>query len=485
MHLQDGDQSPEKIERALTRIYPAILAQALEFRRPEWWREFCTSAQVWSENKRFVPKDEIYIGDDGNLKEMFIEKGINFAWCPQNLSINDYLPLLHDELDVALLSEATESTPVLPNSEPPESTTPLFTKWAKKLICHFLWNDKRKDYLKIKEKGMLELFLGLQERLLPQVQVYFNLGGAFQSEEPDNIPAFWDYEKCQLYKSESSKDDWEIVMPTIIARQLIGENSRSILEYFIGGVLGASEVKAHSMIKRYNWVLPLQEEEWINKVLELPYEPLLPEEEIGPKPEHEVNLLVPRDVPSDKAPIIPAPIPPRPDEQPRPIGRHSPRTRRGVYVESTQPRSDSSSKARISHRTEVSQAGVNFAKAYEQKQNRLVVDMNELYPNHKGWDLQSKDKEGKLVRRIEVKATEKEWSGWAVDVTSEQFVSAQKYTDDFYLYVVEYALLPEKRRLYIFHNPYEKVTDYFFDGSWKFVNDGMWSDEFEDENPKH
>lgn len=136
-------------------------------------------------------------------------------------------------------------------------------------------------------------------------------------------------------------------------------------------------------------------------------------------------------------------------------------------------------------RNKIEQAGITKVLEYEHSQGRLA---KELPPNHKGWDIESfleieEDEEANLDSRqsnqvlqrlIEVKATEGEWELYGVGISPSQFKASQNYEDLFYLYVVEYALDPNKSKLYIFQNPAAKINNYRFDDEWKKVANEIW-----------
>ncbi|MGB9641563.1 MAG: DUF3883 domain-containing protein, partial [Anaerolineales bacterium] len=74
------------------------------------------------------------------------------------------------------------------------------------------------------------------------------------------------------------------------------------------------------------------------------------------------------------------------------------------------------------------------------------------------------------IRRIEVKATKYSWDGWGIGLTVAEFREAQRFGDDYYLYVVEHALDPARRGdPIIIRNPAALISEYRFDDQWKKV----------------
>jgi hypothetical protein len=74
--------------------------------------------------------------------------------------------------------------------------------------------------------------------------------------------------------------------------------------------------------------------------------------------------------------------------------------------------------------------------------------------------------DGVEVRRIEVKSVEGEWGLRGVALTGQQDKENEKVGELYWLYVVEYATTPEKRKVYPIPDPADQVTAYMFDGGW-------------------
>ena len=86
--------------------------------------------------------------------------------------------------------------------------------------------------------------------------------------------------------------------------------------------------------------------------------------------------------------------------------------------------------------------------------------------NHEGWDIESKDVEGNTVRYIEVKSTSGRWNDTGVPLSRPQFEKAKELRDQYWLYVVEYALEPD----FVIHriqDPAERVNQFLYDRGWQ------------------
>lgn len=160
-------------------------------------------------------------------------------------------------------------------------------------------------------------------------------------------------------------------------------------------------------------------------------------------------------------------LPPPPPRKPRRIKRHR---RRSVFVEP--------SPIDPAKRDSIAQAGIEAALEYERQHGREACDMG---ANHPGYDIlsceQSTIDKAQSYRIIEVKATEGEWSEWGVALTPNEWSHACQWSEDFYVYVVEYALDHKRRRLFVIRNPAAKVTEYRFGKQWRQVANEVWPSE--------
>jgi hypothetical protein len=120
----------------------------------------------------------------------------------------------------------------------------------------------------------------------------------------------------------------------------------------------------------------------------------------------------------------------------------------------------------------VDAAGIMEVLRYERAQRRTPEDMNETNPANEGYDVRSFYEDGELARWIEVKSTAGQWDRMGVALSPPQFRFAQRDgAEQCWLYVVEFALDPERRRLWCIQDPAERVTDFMFDDGWKGLAD--------------
>jgi hypothetical protein len=105
---------------------------------------------------------------------------------------------------------------------------------------------------------------------------------------------------------------------------------------------------------------------------------------------------------------------------------------------------------------------------YETKNGRLPDRKSHTNP---GYDIVSSGAKPSDTRYIEVKGLAGDWNDRGIKLSPTQFQTAQDRGDKFWLYVVENAPHPKQRKLHAICNPFEKVTEYRFDGGWVIVSE--------------
>src|SRR5581483_5153403 len=86
---------------------------------------------------------------------------------------------------------------------------------------------------------------------------------------------------------------------------------------------------------------------------------------------------------------------------------------------------------------------------------------------NEGYDIESLDGNGN-IRYIEVKGRRGSWNEYGVGLTSAQFEFGRQNREEFWLYVVEFALEDEPL-VHPIQDPVGSITNYRFDGGWKQV----------------
>lgn len=132
-------------------------------------------------------------------------------------------------------------------------------------------------------------------------------------------------------------------------------------------------------------------------------------------------------------------------------------------------------------RDPVDVAGVQRVLGYESSSGRKPKEMPH---NNPGYDIESYDENGKIVRYIEVKSFSGPWNLTYAVLSKDQFGFGYKDTDLFWLYVVEYAESDEYK-LYRIQNPTLKANHFMFDDGWRrFAEDTEQGNIQKDEDNK-
>ena len=124
--------------------------------------------------------------------------------------------------------------------------------------------------------------------------------------------------------------------------------------------------------------------------------------------------------------------------------------------------SDSSDVAR----SPVDEAGVQVVLSYERAAGRLPIEMRH---DHPGYDIESCNVQGDVLRYIEVKSLSAEWTEYGAGMTSRQLREGGNRRDTFWLYVVEHAL--DDPTVYAINDPISKADQFLFDDTWKLLSD--------------
>jgi hypothetical protein len=143
------------------------------------------------------------------------------------------------------------------------------------------------------------------------------------------------------------------------------------------------------------------------------------------------------------------------------------RTQRGrarTYVAPRDGEKDQEPPERQDRRRRVDQAAVQRVLQFERDRGRRPKEMPHA---NEGYDIESFSGGSKLERLIEVKGLSGAWTDYGVPISRSQFRKALKEGPTFWLYVVEFALEPNRARIYAIQDPAELVDEFWFDGGWR------------------
>lgn len=118
----------------------------------------------------------------------------------------------------------------------------------------------------------------------------------------------------------------------------------------------------------------------------------------------------------------------------------------------------------FAQRSAIDQAGIKSVIADENKRGRAVKEMP---VNNPGYDLESSDGSGEVIRYIEVKSLSGAWGVKGISLTRTQFEKAREIGEHYWLYVVEWAGQNEKCQIHRIQNPANQVNQFLYDSGWK------------------
>jgi len=110
----------------------------------------------------------------------------------------------------------------------------------------------------------------------------------------------------------------------------------------------------------------------------------------------------------------------------------------------------------------VDEAGIRRVLEYETQCGRIPKEMPHKNP---GFDIESRDASGNIVRYIEVKSFSGKWRDTYAVLSRPQFNKASGFGDAFWLYVVERAQSSDFE-IYRIQSPALRANHFMFDDGW-------------------
>lgn len=105
-------------------------------------------------------------------------------------------------------------------------------------------------------------------------------------------------------------------------------------------------------------------------------------------------------------------------------------------------------------------------------------NLSSMSHNNPGYDVEAISPDGEEVRFIEVKGTRGAWGTEGVALSKTQLEFANDQRGSFWLFIVEYAEDPERRKIHRIRDPYADITQFRFDVGWSsFAYNDSWTSE--------
>ncbi len=121
----------------------------------------------------------------------------------------------------------------------------------------------------------------------------------------------------------------------------------------------------------------------------------------------------------------------------------------------------------------IDRAGIAQVLRYEREAGRYPREMPHENP---GYDIESCDIAGAVLRYIEVKSIAGRWDIQGVGLSAIQFSRGHLFGEQYWLYVVERAEQLDAR-IYRVQDPVRRVAQYFFDDGWRDLAEGEAASE--------
>jgi hypothetical protein len=115
------------------------------------------------------------------------------------------------------------------------------------------------------------------------------------------------------------------------------------------------------------------------------------------------------------------------------------------------------------HRLETDRNGIDYVLSHERRELRHPTEMPHT---NEGYDIESRNDAGEIVRFIEVKSISGPWEGYGIPLTAPEFRMAQERRGLYWLYVVENVSSAEPT-LHMIQDPASKVVEFRFDDGWR------------------
>ncbi len=261
--------------KLLTFIYRELrkVSKPDDDKRPLWWNDFKRKVKIWTTNSTFEPTNLVYIPNDGELKEIFLEKKIKFVWYPFSESHSNW-DHLYDALGVKNISEAVERSIGQSSQSESWSKPHYLTFSAKILILTSLFEEHPDIYKRLVDNQTVELLLKAKEAIIPVLEIEYRLKTHTIQKQQS---AYWDTKTNTLLLLDQTENINKSEVARSIARELIilgsiENNIAGNVTDFIELVLGNDRDYCRQKRSEKNWNIPTELKVWLedkdNEVVE-------------------------------------------------------------------------------------------------------------------------------------------------------------------------------------------------------------------------
>jgi len=252
--LQKKDNIPhDEMKNILTSIYQELLpiCKKEDNERPDWWHRFVQDANIWTQGDTFVNPVDVYVPDDGDLKQIFRDNNIHFAWRPEKNSFAQW-ESLYRALDIPYLSESVDISLVDEAKYPVVGEPKYLTKASKVLIITWLAEKVPNNYERLQNSNLLESLLNTGEAYSDPIHVVYELDYKKIEKERE---AYWVQDNETLVLSQSSNHGkLKNMIALTLARALMSNRAYKDFANWIELIL--CETDWNWRVKQHNWHVP-------------------------------------------------------------------------------------------------------------------------------------------------------------------------------------------------------------------------------------
>lgn len=242
--VTDIKETEDKLTMLYHRLKP--LFDSSEENSAEWWDNYLSQAMLWSSCKKFLKTSQLYIPDDGVLKDILDKEHVDYLWYPIGSSYSQWESLhwafklrsLKDSVSISL-KDVEYSVIVNPAKYLSRSAITLILVWLR---------EKHPErFQSLVEKGIVNEFVRTAEYRSDKLIISYELDGRVVEASSD---AYMDISKGRAYYVATA---CKPAIAAEICRALSVNEHDEDLESWIKGVLGSDEADLQAELKQKNW----------------------------------------------------------------------------------------------------------------------------------------------------------------------------------------------------------------------------------------
>jgi len=245
--VTDFKETEDKLSMLFYRLKP--LFDSSETNSKEWWQRYLSQAMLWSGSKKFLQVSQVYIPDDGILKDVFKKERVNYLWYPKGSSYSQW-ESLHSAFQVRSLKKSV-SISLRNVGENSHVNPPVYiTSSAKTLILIWLWEKRRDRFRSLTDNGIIPALIVTLEYKTNKLVIDYTLDDISVEGTRD---CFIDLSCAKLHYTQTAG---KTTIAAEISRILTEDNYDEHLELWIKGALSAKEEDLGAELKKNNWQIP-------------------------------------------------------------------------------------------------------------------------------------------------------------------------------------------------------------------------------------